>query len=95
MHAFACIAALSTACTADTRLACSALPRCLCCSGHMSERVAAAKAQQLVSFLAHAHAKHVIHRHGRGEQSRAPKNAAAYEQQRHAQTHRQQPASCI
>lgn len=28
----------------------------------MSERVAAAKAQQLVSFLAHAHAKHVIHR---------------------------------
>jgi hypothetical protein len=31
-------------------------------SGHMTERVAAAKAEQLVSFLAHAHSKHVIHR---------------------------------
>eukprot|EP00775_Hariotina_reticulata_P010807 gene10807-10963_t len=31
-------------------------------SGHMTEAVAAAKAQQLLSFLAHAHSKHVIHR---------------------------------
>eukprot|EP00878_Enallax_costatus_P010384 GHUV01010837.1.p1 GENE.GHUV01010837.1~~GHUV01010837.1.p1 ORF type:complete len:453 (+),score=145.23 GHUV01010837.1:840-2198(+) len=31
-------------------------------SGHMTEAMAAAKAQQLVSFLAHAHSKHVIHR---------------------------------
>jgi len=33
-------------------------------SGHMTEAVAAAKAQQLLSFLAHAHSKHVIHRSG-------------------------------
>jgi hypothetical protein len=31
-------------------------------SGYMSEKVAAEKAGQLLSFLAHAHKKHVIHR---------------------------------
>lgn len=31
-------------------------------SGYMSEKVAAEKAGQLLSFLAHAHSKHVIHR---------------------------------
>lgn len=31
-------------------------------SGHMTEAMAANKAQQLISFLAHAHSKHVIHR---------------------------------
>lgn len=33
-------------------------------SGHMTEAMAAAKAQQLLSFLTHAHSKHVIHRCG-------------------------------
>lgn len=32
-------------------------------SGHMTEAMAAAKAKQLISFLAHAHSKHVIHRY--------------------------------
>lgn len=31
-------------------------------SRYMSEKVAAEKAGQLLSFLAHAHSKHVIHR---------------------------------
>lgn len=31
-------------------------------SGHMTEAMAANKAKQLISFLAHAHSKHVIHR---------------------------------
>lgn len=31
-------------------------------SGYMSEKVAAEKTGQLLSFLAHAHSKHVIHR---------------------------------
>lgn len=31
-------------------------------SGYMSEKVAAEKTGQLLSFLAHSHSKHVIHR---------------------------------
>jgi serine/threonine protein kinase len=31
-------------------------------SGHMTEAMAANKAKQLISFLAHSHSKHVIHR---------------------------------
>lgn len=38
-------------------------------SGHMTETLASAKAQQLISFLAHAHSKHVIHRYAAGSNS--------------------------